>query len=279
MLDKVSSDSSKKKILGLVKNWSILPIRDKLWVSGFLKWSGYLENEILQFLCKFGANREITRQNLDSLFNNSNKRERYPQNNNKPKKIIEEIHQDDISERFARIPADDLNKELFRDSFVISTGYLNPVSKKESHSIYPPMYSYTPTENSYFCSIQKTNSTLLVLDYDRKDFGGSLERTWQHAKKIFLKQHGFTFWDHFKFSGSEGYHLIKQVPKCSAEQLIIMARMIDESDMYDVAMFQPNRRIRGYNINLKSGLMSVPVQSNMMLNEILKEGKIKWKHY
>jgi len=110
------------------------------------------------------------------------------------------------------------------------------------------------------------------LDTDALGFGGSLEKCWEYAKKLYLLPG--SNWKYFKFSGRRGFHLIEEVVPHSPYEMKVVALSIDPDKKFlDFSMFQRRKKIRGFCKNLKSGWLSVSVDPSMSLSDVLRKAK------
>jgi len=128
--------------------------------------------------------------------------------------------------------------------------------------------------NAFYRSIEGNNHILFVVDIDRNN----LNDAFVDAQLIYA--HNPDMWDFVKFSGNRGFHLIQKIPLNGRgyDYKLLKEKGKQIEDILgieiDRGMFQRNRLIRGYSINFKSGLCSIPVDlEHDNLDDILRRAR------
>ena len=286
-LTKIYSVSKKEEIKDKLNNFGGLTHNERVYVVGFLKYAGYSDSEIVDVFSSFGINGPLTAFQVNSIIPKSFIKEesslfnidsgRSPEysscnrsgmtlstndkvisvHNNIPE-LIPESKVCDVESRFNIIPDGDKNKAFFKGAEIIAFGYVK--EGIERYNIYGDFFHYNPKTIPVYRSIKGVDHVLFVADVDKKDHNNSLEEARVYALKISK----LWDWDIIKFSGSEGFHLIKYLPvETTEEQLQNKALEFDptgglnsKTSKLDWHLFNLTWKIRGYCVNLKTGLLS-----------------------
>lgn len=266
MLQKIRTDYLKNKIVSEIKSQDRYLLQRNV---GYLLQVGYDKNEVAKIICNINCwdmTRTLKEINWMSSLkdyakskkDNCDIKKNTPLINagQSPANIPDNI-KEITSFRFGLIPDSDKNKKFFRGSVTISYGFIHKVKGREDYNKYSNKFypSYNPLVRPYYRSIKGDDHVLFVADLDRNKFGGCFDALLSYAKSLY----SLWDWDIVKFSGSEGLHLIKYLPKnTSVEDLKLKALEFDPDKKFlDWHLFNTlDWNIRGYCVNWKTGFIS-----------------------
>lgn len=166
-----------------------------------------------------------------------------------------------------------LNNSFFKDTLKTAWEY-----EPGMYNIHKNM-SWEVTKHPVYRITENKNHTLMLcVDIDGED----IDLCWDTAKHIANVDN----WSHIKFSGRRGFHLVKPTKHNSYLELADELYDIYDSVKTNLVSFTTvkenikavnidptlsyrNKMIRGYCINLKSNKYSIPVNTDMSVNDIV----------
>lgn len=277
MLNKINSEIKRLEIIDNIKNFNSNDEKrhsKRLYTISFLNYVGYNINEIRNICVYYNPSlntdahysKYVSNDYIQNdIFNYSNGKkilEEKPSHNSlDEKRSFSNISFNkfcDVNSRYNAIPNNDLNKSFFLGANIIAFGYIDKLSGIERYNLYGNFFHYNPITIPVYRSIGGIDHVLFVADIDRKQHNNSLEE----ARVYALSLSKLWDWDIIKFSGSEGFHLIKYLPaNTTIEDLQRHALRFDPTKTkLDWHLFNDlNWKIRGYCVNLKTNKMSVDV--------------------
>lgn len=171
-----------------------------------------------------------------------------------------------------------LNKRFFKDAYKCSYEYA-----LDNFNVYGSMMWF-PLTYPIYRTIEGRDHILFALDIDCRE--DSIAYGFEVSKDIVALDN----WDFFKYSGSKGFHIIKKEHNKTRQELLEKAEEIYEtvktnlisftydkdyvkSVNIDPSMYNRGRFIRGYCLNLRSKAYSIPVNTDMRIEEVLELSK------
>lgn len=263
-LYRITSPAKRSEVLGILRKTNANH-NERTWLVFFLKYLGYSADEVFDILDKYNLwknyDKHITKKQIYQIFNRG-------------KTVFHKrslISKNIGSRGWRRIPLSSPNGEFFE-------GALNIVVEFKKNFFSWNEIVFAPQKYSLYRTIEGENHILYVIDIDSPN-KRKLPDAWDVTKQLMMLE----TWDWAKFSGSRGFHLIKKlslksVSSMTYEDLLEKASLSflnvkNRGLTFDRHMFHQKRLIRGFSINLKTGLYSIPVYSDDKLKDILELAK------
>lgn len=255
----------------------------RLYLVGFLRHVGYEFREILEIIDWYNDwqdyDKAITAYHVYSIFNKQ--RKNLLSLKNKQTNLHPSLSKKNFSKKsvilvkkYARFDDNSVLKDwnaLFFDLACAVAYEYKPGKFNRSGNIV-----WDPIRYPLYRTCAGEDHCLFVIDID----ANNLEYAWKVTREIWNIEDGD--FDFLKFSGSRGFHLIKRLDgRWSRSDLEERGKRIfkeldkDAIGLIDRRLLNPLWLIRGYSVNYKSGLYSVPVLMYDDVTKILERAKLQ----
>ncbi|MBI5064989.1 hypothetical protein HZA97_02020 [Candidatus Woesearchaeota archaeon] len=283
-LNFVTSENRRINLLNILRSRNP-DTKQRLWMAGFLKFCGCSQKEVLEIIQRYNKwedyNLIITESKVASIFKEKpisySKHNTHNGNTTFRSEIVKlgpsfEANQVSLSLQLPE-DLDKINHEFFQGACEISYEYELDKFNRTGEP------TWNLKKQPHYRSIEGENHKLFVIDLD----GGKIDECFEIAKQIYR----LGTWDHFKFSGCKGFHLIEKVSKeTTHEELLGRAKQIakiikvtflhdaeEDQVNIDPRMYEPKRLIRGYCVNLKTNLFSIPVDMEDSIFDVINRAQ------